>query len=204
MLHSGWIHAHGRRTRFRVGATLIMLALSSSIVEAGPLPARVPGLMRLIPATRHPILFFGEYHGSIQSPAFFGDAVAEVCAFRPVLVILEQNQSEARLVSRYVNGKISMRDIVNSGEWLWALKAPRQREDGRHSIAMVKLLYQLRQLKEHGRVIDFGGTNADKLPPEVTYNLLSAHLGRHFPAIISTDRGWLDVALLRRVQFDQA
>jgi len=187
VLHSEWIRASRLRTWSRFGATLIMLALTSSIVDAGPLPERVPGLMRLIPAVRHPILFFGEYHGSIQSPAFFGDAVAEVSAFRPVLVILEQNQSEARLVSRYLNGKTSMRVIVTSGEWLWALKAPRQREDGRHSIAMVKLLYQLRQLKKHGRAIDIGGTNADKLPSKVTYNAEMARnilrLSRGFPGV---------------------
>ena len=133
-----------------------MFGLANSIVDAGPLPARVPGLMRLIPATPHPILFFGEYHGSAHSPAFFGDAVSEVSAFMPVIVILEQNQSEARLVSRYRRRQVSMHDIVAPREWLWAMKAPLQREDGRPNIAMVKLLYKLRALKDHGRVIEIG------------------------------------------------
>lgn len=158
------------RARRRFGATFIMFLLAGATVDAGPQPAGVPGVMKLIPAARHPILFFGEYHGSVQSPAFFGDAVAEMSAFRPVLVILEQNQSEAHLVSRYVSGKISMRDVVDSGEWLWASKAPLQREDGRHSIAMVKLIYEFRHLREQGRDIEIGGTNADKLPPHITYN----------------------------------
>lgn len=71
--------------------------------------------MRVIPPTQHPILFFGEYHGSAQSPAFFGDAVATVSEFKPVLVILEQSQTEARLVSKYVNGRMSMAGIVSLG-----------------------------------------------------------------------------------------
>ena len=103
--------------------------------------ATVPGLMCIVPPTRHPILFFGEYHGSNQSPAFFADAVRTVSEFRPVLVILEQNQSEAHLVSNYVSGRLSMIGVVSSGEWLWASRDPQHRDDGRHSIAMVKLLY---------------------------------------------------------------
>lgn len=103
MTQSEWVHVLWIGIWSRIGATLIMLALAGSLAHAASLAAPVPGLIRLIPATRHPIMFFGEYHGSNQSPAFFGDAVAEVSAGEPVLVILEQNQSEARLVSQYVD-----------------------------------------------------------------------------------------------------
>lgn len=150
--------------------TLMALGVFGTLAHAAPQRAAVPGLLRLIPATPHPILFFGEYHGTQQAPAFFGDAVAELSALKPVLVILEQNQSEARDVSRYINGALSMSQVVESGEWLWASKAPTVREDGRHSIAMVKLLYRLRSLRESGRPIYIGGTNADKLPAHVSYN----------------------------------
>jgi hypothetical protein len=133
-------------------------------------PARVPGLMRLLAASRHPILFFGEYHGSRQSPAFFGDAVAEVSAAKPVLVILEQSQSDARRVAQYVDGRIPISTMVGSGEWLWASKSPRRREDGRHSIAMVRLLHRLRELRQDGRAIYIGGTNPDKPNLHSTYD----------------------------------
>lgn len=149
---------------------VMALALFGSLAHAAPQQLAVPGLRRIIPATPHPILFFGEYHGTQQAPAFFGDAVAELSASKPVLVILEQNESEARDVSRYINGAISMSDVIDSGEWLWASKAPTVREDGRHSIAMVKLLYRLRHLRESGRPIYIGGTNADKLPAHFSYN----------------------------------
>ena len=151
------------------GALAVFLPIGSLARPPRQMSA-VPGLMRIIPSTHHPILFFGEYHGSNQSPAFFGDAVTTVSEFRPVLVILEQNQSEARLVSNYVSGRLSMAGVVSSGEWLWASRDPQHREDGRHSIAMVKLLYLLRQLRQSGRVIRIGGTNADKLPAHVHYN----------------------------------
>lgn len=187
MTHSERVHALWIRIWSGIAAALILLTPPGSLAHAAPMRAPVPGLVTLIPATRHPILFFGEYHGSKQSPALFGDAVAEVSSLKPILVILEQNQSEARRVSQYLNGKISMADVVDSGEWLWALKDPQRREDGRHSIAMVKLLYRLRRLRERGRVIDIGGTNADKLPPKVTYNAEMANnilkLSNAFPGV---------------------
>lgn len=153
-----------------LSAVLLAIATVGPGAHAMNAPVRVPGLMRLLCASRRPILFFGEYHGGRQSPAFFGNAVAEVSAARPVLVILEQSQSDAHRVTRYVNGEIPISKVVDSGEWLWASKAPRLREDGRHSIAMVKLLYRLRQLRKAGRAIYIGGTNPDKPNLHLTYD----------------------------------
>ena len=159
---------------FRLAMALVAFVPLGAFANPPRLSAIVPGLMRIIPPTQHPILFFGEDHGSEQMPAFFGDAVATVSKFKRTLVILEQNRSESRFVSRYVSGQISMAEVVDSGEWRWASTDPQQREDGRHSIAMVKLLYRLRQLSKAGRVIRIGGTNADKLPAHVTYNVQMA------------------------------
>lgn len=166
----GMCHRTATAGRACLCAALAALLPITSLARPPRRVATVPGLMRIVPPTHHPILFFGEYHGSNQSPAFFADAVRTVSEFRPVLVILEQNQSEARLVSNYVSGRLSMIGVVSSGEWLWASRDPQHREDGRHSIAMVKLLYRLRQLRQRGRVIRIGGTNADKLPAHVHYN----------------------------------
>lgn len=151
-------------------AALLVIAAINPMARAMEAPVRIPGLMRLVSVARHPILYFGEYHGSKQSPTFFGDAVAEVSALRPVLVILEQSQSDAHRVSQYVNRQIPISGVVDAGEWLWASKAPRLREDGRHSIAMVKLLYRLRLLCESGSVIYIGGTNLNKPNKHVTYD----------------------------------
>lgn len=165
-----------RNHRAHIGRWVCLYGVLATLLPIGSLArppqpvAAVPGLMRIIPSAHHPILFFGEYHGSRESPAFFADAVTAVSESRPVLVILEQNQSEARLVSNYVSGRLPMAGVVSSGEWLWASRDPQQREDGRHSIAMAKLLYRLRQLRQRGRVIRIGGTNADKLPAHVHYN----------------------------------
>jgi hypothetical protein len=57
------------------------------------------GLAPIGSHAHHPILFLGEYHGNNQSPAFFGDAMATVSEFKPVLVIFEQSPCEARLAT---------------------------------------------------------------------------------------------------------
>lgn len=99
-----------------------------------------------IPAEAGSVWWFGEMHGTNESPAFVGDVACAVAqaGFR-VQVGLEIWATEQKAIERFL--ETGERDRLLSGPF-WAA------HDGRSTTAMVELLDRIRWLKRAGGIID--------------------------------------------------
>ena len=100
---------------------------------------RLPALVPQLHAGT--FVWFGEMHGTDESPRFVGDAVCEAARVSKVQLGLEIWHSEQAAIDRYLSdGK---RDKLRAGPF-WATN------DGRSSTAMVALLDRVRALRKAG------------------------------------------------------
>ncbi len=92
------------------------------------------------------VWWFGEMHGTVESPAFIGDVACAVAqAGQHVQVGLEIWNTEQRAIDRFLeNGE---RDALLAGPFWTA-------HDGRSSTAMVDLLDRVRWLRRAGARVD--------------------------------------------------
>jgi len=112
-----------------------------------PLCAKGPELPGtwLTPGT---VILFGDFHGTVELPAAFGEAVCfAASAGRAVLVGLEWPRDDQAAVERF----LSALDEQPSRAPLFQLPFwTREFQDGRSSRAMASLLVRLRQLRQAG------------------------------------------------------
>lgn len=106
------------------------------------------------------ILWFGEVHGTEESPRFVADVACHAAAANRVQVGLEIPQDEQQRIDLYLlsGGGAGDRAALLEGAF-W------QQHDGRSSTAMVALLEQLRVLRRAGAAIDviaFDGASEDR------------------------------------------
>ena len=93
------------------------------------------------------VIWVGEFHGTAEEPALFGDVVCQAMRHRPVVVALERNVSEQAAWDTYMNSNGDRGAAVaflKHGLW----SAPIQ--DGRNSSAMLKLAQRLRNFRLAG------------------------------------------------------
>ncbi len=96
-------------------------------------------------------VIFGELHGTVESPAFFADAVcAALAAGHDVTVGLELWREEEAYLTDYLasQGSAEDREALLSAPF-WRSKSP----DGRSSEAMLSLVEEVRALKAAGHSI---------------------------------------------------
>jgi len=97
-------------------------------------------------------VLFGDWHGTEELPAFFGEAVCRVAAGGlPVLVGLELPRDEQARVERFLatgDEREASAALLEGRFWR------REYQDGRSSQAMAALLGRLRQLRRAGLPID--------------------------------------------------
>lgn len=143
-----------RATMRRVSTAILVLLISmaGTRTRAEVPSSDVCAAGSAVPDTlAHPgeIVLFGEFHGTRELPALFGEAV---CALlhtrREVLVGLELPESEGPPVARFLESKGTESDRrALAGGAFWS----RDYQDGRSSAAMLELLDRLRRLKRAGR-----------------------------------------------------
>jgi hypothetical protein len=112
--------------------------------------APIPGLDAVLTSPAH-IIWFGEIHGTAESPAFFGNVVCAAGRGHPVVVALERLPEEDRQTQAFlaVPDKDEATSVLLSGpQWRSRL------QDGRSSAAMLALMQRLREYKAAGLVAD--------------------------------------------------
>ncbi|WP_313495429.1 hypothetical protein [Stenotrophomonas sp.] len=97
------------------------------------------------------LLLVGEVHGTNETPALIGDlACASATSGSPVVVALEIPIEEQTSLDNFLASKGSDADqAALLATQFWA----RQPQDGRSSVAMLKLLHRLRTLRTEGAAI---------------------------------------------------
>lgn len=145
-------------------ATVVALARSAA-PPGGPRPGHasscrtVPGLAPYLRAGH--VIWFGELHGTEESPRFVGDVVCEAARHDRVQLGLEVWDFEQVSLDRYVRsaGGYADRRALLAGAF-WAT------HDGRSSHAMVALLERVRALRAAGAAIELvaydGEDSADR------------------------------------------
>lgn len=133
---------------------------AATVPTCAPEAAVPPGLA--LPGS---IVLFGEFHGTRELPAMFGEAACHVAQRGvPVTVALEVERSEQANVDAYLGStgdSAAESSLLGSPHWKLSMR------DGRSSRAMVDLLTRLRQLRRAGLGIevflfaDYRGASAD-------------------------------------------
>ncbi len=119
------------------------LLLLAVLMTMGTARAEIPGLSRLLdrPGLRYVVI--GDYHGTEELPAFFGQLVEEAAARKPVAVVLEYPERWQRDLDRYLQSpgdEAARKTLLATDFWTrW--------RDGRSSKAMVALIEKLRTLQ---------------------------------------------------------
>ena len=161
--------------------TLAAVAPSGTLLAnssvATPLLASIEGVEGLIAhlavqAPRPDFWLFGETHGTLEMPSIFFSVVQAMSAVRERLIIgLEFPQSDEHVLNTLITNRdcLSFREVVSRLKTLpsWSLTAPR---DGRTSVAMATMLWQLHDLaccrKTEVTILCIGGNDrvaADRL-----------------------------------------
>lgn len=125
----------------------LTIAIVLFVTTASPVFATcklVPGASELwsLPSIRW--VWLGETHGTVETPAVFGDLVCDALAHgRHVTVALERPNTEQTAIDAVVGSgdqKAAEHELLDQPDW-------RGSYDGRTSQAMLELLFQLRKLK---------------------------------------------------------
>lgn len=104
-----------------------------------------------------PIVVVGEIHGTNETPNAVGKLVEQLSHERPVALALELPDASAPWIERYLasdGGPAARDDLVSTPQW----KRPRESQDGRASLAMLRLIEQMRAIRSKGvqvRVVAF-------------------------------------------------
>ena len=126
-------------------AILALVGLGACSNQRGPTCERlIDGLDKHLAAGR--IVWFGEMHGTEESPRFIGDAVCLAAKRARVQLGLEVPHTEQALFDRYVQGKADRAALLRGPFW--------EQVDGRTSHAMVGLLDRVRALRKAGAKIE--------------------------------------------------
>lgn len=136
-----------------IAGALAMTSCSTPGIERSPATARcdeLPGAAAVLadPKTRY--FLFGELHGTIETPALFGDFVCTAARVGPLVVGLELQADQQPSLDRYLtsDGSPDARAAI-LGATHWATNT-----DGRGSVAMFALLERLRVLRASGLPIE--------------------------------------------------
>ena len=122
----------------------------------------VPGLEAALNSPAR-VLWFGEVHGTTETPALFGDIVCAVAAHdnRPVVVALERTPQETEQWLAFLRADTPepMTGFLLTGAQ-WRQRA----QDGRNSEAMLALALRLRDMVKSGDVADVALIDDVKTP----------------------------------------
>jgi hypothetical protein len=131
----------------------LALAVGLFVTTASPVFATctpVPGASNLWSRSSIRWVWLGESHGTVETPAVFGDLVCDALAHgRHVTVALERPNTEQAAINAVVgsgNQATAVRALLDQPDW-------RSIYDGRTSQAMLELLLQLRKLKTQYAVL---------------------------------------------------
>lgn len=111
-----------------------------------------------------PLLLFGEMHGSQEAPALIHGLACSISEAREVAVGLEISSRDQPLLEAFMasaGAADDVRKLIASDFW-------RRGRDGRSSVAMLRLIEDLRALKQAGRPVslfafdDQPGTNLER------------------------------------------
>jgi len=98
------------------------------------------------------VILVGETHGTEQGPAFVARLVCGLLAQgRPVTLALERSAAEQPALDAYLASAgtaADQRAVLASGDWA------SDHQDGRSSAAMLKLLGDVRRLRQAGQAVD--------------------------------------------------
>ena len=144
-----------------VAVSVVLLAACGSMARSAPVPRDchdvhdVPG---------REVLLLGEMHGSVEAPELIYQLACTLSKSEEVIVGLEIPSREQPLIDAYLASRGSNSDIerlTSSSFW-------RNGRDGRSSVAMLKLIEDLRMLKTEGASVtlaafdDQPGTSLDR------------------------------------------
>ena len=121
------------------------LAATPALADCDPI-ANVEAILK--PQAR---IFVGEMHGTTEMPRTFGALVCHATKKGPVRVGLELPATEDALLATYLASAGSAADIaalLHGGFW------HREFQDGRSSVAMLRLIESIRALKRAGADVD--------------------------------------------------
>lgn len=125
-------------------AILIGLFAGTAIPACATTCKPIPGASELWSRPSIHWVWLGESHGTVETPAVFGDLVCDALAHgRPVTVALERPKTEQAAIDAVIGSedqKAAEHALLDLPDW-------RGSYDGRTSQAMLELLVQLRKLK---------------------------------------------------------
>jgi len=124
---------------------LLALALSLAACEGGRKRLKCPHPIKGFKTERGQMIWFGEMHGTEESPRLVGDAVCEGARWDRVQLGLEIWQDEQLRLNHYLMD--GDRKKLFEGPF-WA------QHDGRSTTAMVALLDRIRQIRDDGGKVE--------------------------------------------------
>jgi hypothetical protein len=123
---------------------LLAMGLASNASAAITACSPVPGADQIWSKASVHWVFIGEWHGSNETPAAFHDLVCDAIAQgKHVTVALERPTSEQSALENILTAK----DLSAAQELLLQLPGWKEVLDGRASVAMLRLLVSLRELR---------------------------------------------------------
>lgn len=129
---------------------VLVLTVGAAAAPQAPPPCEpIPGL-EAEDIAKARFLIFGETHGTAEIPAFVGEAVCVLSGKRPVVLALELDEAEQASADAFLNTSGANSDVgrlLQTGAW------SRPEQWGVTSVAMFKLLDQMRVLRRQGRDI---------------------------------------------------
>jgi len=122
----------------------------------------VEGLAETLASRPARFVVFGELHGTLEIPQFFGDVVCQLSEKKPVVVALEFVREDGEAIQQFIHSKTkSDKSFLRRGNWA------AESQDGRTSLAMFSLVGRLRQLVQAGHSVEVVGiipSENDDLP----------------------------------------
>lgn len=129
--------------------TMIALALCLPLASYAGCYKTISGSLK-----KSGIVIFGEFHGTNESPEFLLDCAKDFLAHhKKINIALELPASDNKMINRYLKGKISASELLNTKSWEFP--------DGRTSKAMFGIIEAVKNLKNTGNDITLFGFDAE-------------------------------------------
>jgi hypothetical protein len=144
------------------GVTHMIASLAVLLAVATSGCAPVPGADRLWQPTTHWVIM-GEVHGTAETPEAFTNLVCLAAATgRPITVALEYSADWQPVIDAYLasNGGAKARAVLLTLP-IWHAEM----QDGRGSIAFLKMFEQLRYLKQAGKITGVAASDVGRATP---------------------------------------
>ena len=140
-----------------------MIAIFAALLSATPSPCKpVPGADRLWQPTTRWVLV-GELHGTNETPDAFANLVCLAASTnRPITVTLEYSTDDQAVVDSYLASDGNDRACSALLELSIFTSAM---QDGRGSVAFVRLFDQLRRMKQAGKIRGVVGSDVGRSTP---------------------------------------